>query len=58
MYASEELLKPLSAIWLASDQMCSKRLKVALREWLPHYEEEQVEDLWKTSCFPQARPQP
>jgi len=34
------LLEPLKAIWLATDQMCSKRLKVALKEWLPHYEKE------------------
>lgn len=39
-YDSTILLEPLKAIWLATDQMCSKRLKVALREWLPHYEKE------------------
>jgi hypothetical protein len=39
-YESYRLLKPLEAIWLASDQMCSKKLKVALKEWLPYYEQE------------------
>src|SRR3990167_6176172 len=39
-YDPTVLLVPLKAIWLATDQMCSKRLKVALREWLPHYEKE------------------
>jgi hypothetical protein len=28
----------LKGIWLASDQLCSKRLKAALPIWLPHYE--------------------
>ncbi len=27
-------------IWLAGEQPCGKRLKVALRLWLPHYEKE------------------
>jgi len=39
-YDPSTLLEPLKAIWLATDQMCSKRLKVALKEWLPHYEKE------------------
>src|SRR3990167_6672395 len=39
-YDPAMLLEPLKAIWLATDQMCSKRLKVALKEWLPHYEKE------------------
>jgi len=34
-----EVLEPLKAIWLLSEQMCSKRLKVALPIWLPFYEE-------------------
>ena len=33
------VLQPLKAIWLASEQMCSKRLKVALALWLPYYEQ-------------------
>ena len=28
----------LKTIWLASEQMCSKRLKAALSLWLPHYQ--------------------
>jgi len=40
-YDPKTILEPLQAIWLATDQMCSKRLKVAIREWLPHYEKEQ-----------------
>lgn len=34
-----EVLEPLKKIWLASEQMCSKRLKAALPLWLPFYEE-------------------
>lgn len=34
----EDLLVPLRRIWLASDQMCSKRLKEALPSWLGFYE--------------------
>ncbi len=33
-----ELLDALRAIWMASDQLCSKRLKAALPLWLPHYD--------------------
>src|SRR3990167_347515 len=36
-YKPKELLEPLKAIWLATDQMCGKRLKSALPLWLPHY---------------------
>jgi hypothetical protein len=39
-YEAGLLLASLKAIWFATDQMCSKRLKQALREWLPHYEGE------------------
>ena len=38
-YNPEELEVPLKRIWLASDQMCGKRLKEAIPLWLPHYEE-------------------
>jgi hypothetical protein len=38
-YACEEVLKPLRAIWLATDQMASKRLVTALPLWLPYYEQ-------------------
>lgn len=34
-----ELLEPLKRFWLASDQMCSKRLKEAIPLWLSAYEE-------------------
>jgi hypothetical protein len=31
---------PLKALWLATEQLCSKRLKAALPQWLPFYEQE------------------
>jgi hypothetical protein len=34
----EEVLEVVKAIWLSSDQMCSKRLKAAIALWLPYYE--------------------
>jgi hypothetical protein len=34
-----EVLEPLKALWLLSEQMCSKRLKAALPIWLPFYEQ-------------------
>jgi hypothetical protein len=34
------VLAPLKAIWLASEQPCSKRLKATLPLWLPFYQEE------------------
>lgn len=37
-YADATLLKALRTIWLATDQMASKRLVAALALWLPHYE--------------------
>src|SRR5262249_47635664 len=36
----EELLAPLKKVWLATDQMCSKRLKAAIPLWLPYMEDE------------------
>ena len=30
----------LKRLWFESDQLCGKRLKAALSEWLPHYETE------------------
>ena len=36
-YGPAELVA-LKTIWLASEQLCSKRLKAALPLWLPHYE--------------------
>jgi hypothetical protein len=35
-YDKERLLPVLKRVWLASDQMCSKRLRAALPKWLPH----------------------
>jgi hypothetical protein len=35
-YDKKELLPLLKKVWLASDQMCSKRLRAALPKWLPH----------------------
>lgn len=39
-YDPKTLLKPLKNIWLATDQMCSKKLKAAIKLWLPFYESE------------------
>ena len=36
LYDRERLLPLLKRVWLASDQMCSKRLRAALPQWLPH----------------------
>jgi hypothetical protein len=38
IYDPGEMLPVLKAVWLASDQLCSKLLKAALPEWLEHYE--------------------
>ena len=37
-YNQPALLAALCKIWLATDQMCSKRLVAAMPLWLPHYE--------------------
>src|SRR5512135_2287132 len=37
-YDPAEVLPVLKAVWLASDQLCSKLLKAALPEWLEHQE--------------------
>ena len=37
-YNQPALLAALRKIWLATDQMCSKRLVAAMPLWLPHYE--------------------
>ena len=39
-YVPERLIEPLKRIWLASDQMCSKKLEAALKLWLPFYEKQ------------------
>ena len=36
-YDTPELVEALRTIWMASDQLCGKRLKAALPLWLPHY---------------------
>ena len=38
LYEPAEVLPVLKAIWLASDQLCSKLLKAALPEWLEHHQ--------------------
>jgi hypothetical protein len=38
IYDPAEVLPVLKAVWLASDQLCSKLLKAALPEWLEHQE--------------------
>lgn len=35
----QAVFQPLLALWLLSEQMCSKRLKAALPLWLPYYEQ-------------------
>ena len=38
IYEPGEVLPVLKAVWLASDQLCSKLLKAALPQWLEHHE--------------------
>jgi hypothetical protein len=38
IYEPAQVLPVLKAVWLASDQLCSKLLKAALPQWLEHYE--------------------
>lgn len=37
VYPAHVYLEPLKRIWLATDQLCGKRLKMAMPLWLPHY---------------------
>ncbi len=37
IYEEQIFLEPLKQVWLATDQLCGKRLKMALPLWLPHY---------------------
>jgi hypothetical protein len=37
IYNQNYIVVPLTKIWLATNQMCSKKLKVALPIWLPFY---------------------
>lgn len=39
IYNDPALLEPLKTIWLASNQPCSRKLKVIIGAWLPCYEE-------------------
>lgn len=36
-YKCSVYLEPLKKIWLCTEQLCGKRLKMALPLWLPHY---------------------
>ena len=38
LYEPAQVLPVLKALWLASDQLCSKLLRAALPVWLEHYE--------------------
>ena len=38
VYQSDSLLAPLKKIWFTADQPCSRKLKVIIPDWLPHYE--------------------
>ena len=42
-YDKARLMMILKAIWVATNYMCSKKLKAALPSWLPHYEQENIE---------------
>lgn len=42
-YPIKVYLEPLKNIWLSTDQLCGKRLKMALPLWLPYYSEEYEE---------------
>jgi hypothetical protein len=37
-YKPEDLLEPLKQLWFATDQLCGRRLKVAIPLWMPYYE--------------------
>ena len=38
VYNQTAIIDVIRTIWLATDQMCGKRLVAAIPEWLPHYE--------------------
>lgn len=38
VYRSEELVRALKRIWLATDQMCSKKLVAVIPLWMPFYD--------------------
>ena len=37
-YDRDTIIEPLKRIWLATDQMCSKKLAAAMPLWLPFYD--------------------
>jgi hypothetical protein len=37
-YQPEDLREPLKQLWFATDQLCGRRLKVAIPLWMPYYE--------------------
>ena len=37
-YQPVDLLEPLKQLWFATDQLCGRRLKVAIPLWMPYYE--------------------
>ena len=39
-YDPKLLLEHIKRFWLASDQMCSRKLKIIIAEWLPFYEQQ------------------
>lgn len=56
IYFSSEFIKALKNIWIATDYICSKRLKSAIPLWLPYYEsiygalsEKTIKELQKVS---------
>ena len=57
-YEADRIIGHLRAIWLATGQMCSKRLRVALKEWLPHYEAEHglLEDIVRGQLYSLSAP--
>ncbi|MDP3562530.1 MAG: hypothetical protein Q8R83_10180 [Legionellaceae bacterium] len=57
-YDALNIMRPLKAIWFASDQACSKKLKIIIREWLPHYEIEQglLDDLVRGQLYSISHP--
>lgn len=50
IYNQACILEPLIKIWLATYQMCSKKLKVAIPLWLPFYELEYGKLTEETRC--------
>ncbi len=42
LYEPAQVLPVLKALWLASDQLCSKLLKAALPAWLEHHQRRSV----------------